>query len=648
MASSSSSSSSSSSATPGGGQADSFEHRMQLKAIHEAYLGTKTKKKRIMKPSEKFARIFKFDWETTDDTSQDLNPLYQQRASVSLAFGRGYRAGMDMREQRKRNTYMTDLTKFRQQQERKMEEDAELSRAEIALAEQKRRAELESVEERQARIGREMDAKVAREKGRHWSEKSLEDMTERDWRIFREDFDIRVTGGRATNPLRSWDECNLDERILKAFKVMKFENPSAIQRQAIPIGLSNRDIIGVAETGSGKTAAFVAPMLQYIEKCPLAMRKRTPTDGPLAIIMAPTRELAQQIEEETVKIARFMEVSVVSMVGGQSIHDQGFKIREGCDILIATPGRVIDALQNRYVVLNQCNYIVLDEADRMIDMGFESQVNTVMDAMGSLLKAEKEEEALEQAKKSEVGIELYRVTSLYSATMPAGVERVAKRYLRSPCVIHIGDHNSGKNKRIEQRVLMINEADKKKKLIQVMESFRREYRPPADEPADPEEGDIIRTIVFVNQKRSCDAVSRALGKQGFFTAVLHGGKTQDAREEALALFKAGEYDTLVATDVAGRGLDVPNVRHIVNFDMANDIEKYTHRIGRTGRAGKSGVATTFLTEDDEEVFYHLKQYLKSTDSQIPRDLDNDPKANAKPGEFVEPRKRRRDQVQFVQ
>eukprot|EP00750_Incisomonas_marina_P009222 INCI15854.1.p1 GENE.INCI15854.1~~INCI15854.1.p1 ORF type:complete len:600 (+),score=134.34 INCI15854.1:914-2713(+) len=598
-----------------------------------------------MKPSEKFARIFKFDWEAHDDTSQDLNPLYQQRAQVSLAFGRGYRAGMDMREQRKKNTYMTDLTKFRQQQQRKQEE-TELSRAERAAAERRRREELESVQQRQDRIGREMDAKIAREKGKHWSEKSLTGMTERDWRIFREDFDIRVSGGRAVNPLRSWSESALDARILQAFEAMKFKEPSPIQRQAIPIGLKNRDIIGIAETGSGKTAAFVAPMLQYIDKCPSTMRKRTPLDGPLAIIMAPTRELAQQIEEETVKIARFMEISVVSMVGGQSIHDQGFLIRKGCDILIATPGRVIDALDNRYVVLNQCNYIVLDEADRMIDMGFESQVNKIMDSMGSLLKAEAEEEAIEQANKSEAGLELYRVTSLYSATMPMGVERLAKSYLRSPCIIRIGDAESGKNMRIEQRVLWMNEPDKKKKLIQVMERFKREYKPPADEPKDADEGDIIRTIVFVNQKRSCDAVARALSKQNFYTVVLHGGKSQNAREEALALFKAGEYDTLVATDVAGRGLDIPNVRHIVNFDMANDIEKYTHRIGRTGRAGKSGVATTFITEDDEDVFYHLKQYLKSTNSAIPRELDTDPKANAKPGDFVAPRKRK-DQVQFV-
>ncbi len=570
---------------------------------------------------------------------------------MSLAFGRGYRAGIDMREQRKKNTYMTDLTKFRQQQERQQEEETQqhMTRAELAEAERKRREELEGVEERQERIAKEMDAKIAREKGKHWSDKPLEAMTERDWRIFREDFDIRVvTGGRATLPIRAWEESDLDPRILRAFADMKFAKPSPIQRQAIPIGLKNRDIIGVAETGSGKTAAFVAPMLQYISKCPLAMRERTDRDGPLAIIMAPTRELAQQIEEETVKIAKYMDVHVVSMVGGQSIQDQGVLIRKGCDILIATPGRVIDALANRYVVLNQCNYIVLDEADRMIDMGFESQVNQVMDAMGSLLKAEAEEEALEQAEKAATGEGVqYRVTSLYSATMPAGVERLAKRYLRSPCVIRIGDTGTGKNMRIEQRVLWMTEADKKKKLLQVMDQFHREFKPPPGEHV-PEGGPIVRTIVFVNMKRSCDAVSRALGKAGFFTVVLHGGKSQDTREEALALFKAGEYDTLVATDVAGRGLDIPDVRHVVNFDMAGDIEKYTHRIGRTGRAGKSGVATTFLTEDDEEVFYHLKQHLKDTNSVIPRELDTDPKANAKPGEFVEPRKRKRDTVQFVE
>jgi ATP-dependent RNA helicase DDX23/PRP28 len=680
------------------GGPDTFEHRQQLKAIKEAYLGTKTKKKRIMKPSEKFARIFQFDWEAGDDTSQDLNPLYQERANVALAFGRGYRAGIDMREQRKHNTYMTDLTKFRQQQQRQLEDEqrvaalaaareggasasgsgsgngaggsgssgssggsggsggsgsgsgppvgaagAVMSSSERAALERQRAEELDNVRRQQARIADDMDARIAREKGKHWTEKSLEDMSERDWRIFREDYDIRIKGGRATNPIRSWAESGLDERILQAFAAMNFKEPSPIQRQAIPIGIKNRDIIGIAETGSGKTAAFVAPMLTYILKCPLSMRKRTPLDGPLSIIMAPARELAQQIETETVKIAQFLEVSVVSMVGGQSIHDQGFKIREGCDVLIATPGRVIDALENHYVVLNQCNYIVLDEADRMIDMGFESQVNKVMDSMATLLKAEHEEEALEQAKKSETGEQLYRVTSLYSATMPPGVERVAKRYLRAPCIIRIGDEESGKNKRIDQRVLWMTEAEKKKKLLQVLEQFRREYK-----PADGEERDeVLRTIVFVNQKKACDVVARALQKANFFPTVLHGGRNQDAREAALADFKAGEFDILVATDVAGRGLDIPNVRHVINFDMANDIEKYTHRIGRTGRAGKSGVATTFLTEEDEDVFYGLKQHLKATGSKIPRELDTDPKANAKPGEFVEPRKRKQDQVQFA-
>jgi len=620
---------------------NTFEHRQQIKAIKELYLGTKKKKKKIMKPSEKFARIFQFDWESTDDTSQDLNPLYQQRANVSLAFGRGYRAGVDMRAQRKKNTYMTDLTKFRQQQQRE-EEKKRLSRAELQEAERKRQAELQKVQEQQKRIAQAMDVKIARDKGKHWSDKALTEMTERDWRIFREDFDIRIQGGHATNPLRSWSESSLDERILKAFADMKFENPSPIQRQAIPIGVQNRDIIGIAETGSGKTAAFVAPMLQYIAKCPSAMRLRTPTDGPLAIIMAPTRELAQQIEEETVKIARHMQVSVVSMIGGQSINDQGFKMRKGCDILIATPGRVLDALENRFVVLNQCNYIVLDEADRMIDMGFEDSVNKIMDSMGSLLKAEAEEDALEQAKKSALGVELYRVTSLYSATMPAEVERLAKKYLRSPCIIRIGDEDSGKNMRIEQRVVFVSTADKKKKLTDTIEKFKRDY---VYAEGEKDEG-FLRTIVFVNQKKSCDSVARTLSAAGLFPIVLHGGKSQDAREYALSQFKEGEFDTLVATDVAGRGLDIPDVKHVINYDMSSDIEKYTHRIGRTGRAGKSGVSTTFLTEDDEEVFYDLKQYLKNTNATIPRELDSHPAANSKPGEFGAKRSKR-ETVQYV-
>jgi ATP-dependent RNA helicase DDX23/PRP28 len=182
---------------------------------------------------------------------------------------------------------------------------------------------------------------------RHWSEKKIEEMTERDWRIFREDFNISYKGSRIPRPMRNWEEGALSPELLKAVEEVGYKKPSPIQMAAIPIGLQQRDVIGIAETGSGKTAAFVLPMLTYISKLP-PMTEEIEAEGPYAVVMAPTRELAQQIEDETVKFARFLDIRVVSIVGGQSIEEQGFKLRQGCEIVIATPGRLLDCLERRY------------------------------------------------------------------------------------------------------------------------------------------------------------------------------------------------------------------------------------------------------------------------------------------------------------
>ncbi|GER36118.1 DEAD-box ATP-dependent RNA helicase [Striga asiatica] len=212
---------------------------------------------------------------------------------------------------------------------------------------------------------------------RHWSDKKLEEMTDRDWRIFREDFNISYEGSKIPRPMRNWAESKLSAELLRAVNRAGYKSPSPIQMAAIPLGLEQRNVIGVSETGSGKTAAFVLPMLTYITRLPPISEE----NGPYAVVMAPTRELALQIEDETTKFAHYMGIKVVSIVGGQSIAKQGFKLRQGCEVVIATPGRLLDCLERRYVVLNQCKYVVLDEADRMIDMGFEPQVVGVLDAI---------------------------------------------------------------------------------------------------------------------------------------------------------------------------------------------------------------------------------------------------------------------------
>jgi len=341
----------------------------------------------------------------------------------------------------------------------------------------------------------------------------------------------------------------------------------------------------------------------------------------LALVMAPTRELTQQIEREIVRLSKYSTIRTVSIVGGQSIDEQWSRVRQGCDVIVATPGRMLDCMDRRYVVLNQCNYIVLDEADRMIDLGFEIQLNKILESMATLLKVESETEATTTTNSIVSG--KHRVTSMYSATMPSEVETLAKKFLRHPVIVSIGDKESRINKRITQKVLYINESQKKKRVVEIVRQNQGPF------------------IIFVNIRALCDVVSNELYHAGYRAMVLHGGRSQDAREAALKQFRDGQFPVLVATDVAGRGIDVPGVKHVINYDMPNSIDKYCHRIGRTGRAGTSGTATTFLTDGDEDVMYDLKRYLLATEQEVPRQLEKNPMADIKPGSGVAPPKRKR-------
>jgi ATP-dependent RNA helicase DDX23/PRP28 len=415
-------------------------------------------------------------------------------------------------------------------------------------------------------------------------------MRERDWRIFKEDFNISTKGGAIPNPMRSWSESGLPKRLLDVVDHVGYTEPSPVQRAAIPIALQNRDLIGVAVTGSGKTAAFLLPLLVYISELP-ALNEATKNDGPYAIVLAPTRELAQQIEVEAKKFATPLGFTCVSIIGGHALEEQAYNLRNGAEIIIATPGRLVDCIERRVLVLSQCCYIIMDEADRMVDMGFEDSVNKILDALpvtNEKPDTDDAENPLEMSKHLG-GKDRYRQTMMYTATMPTAVERIARKYLRRPAIVTIG--NAGEAvETVEQRVEFINGEDKRKKrLAEILHS--REFAPPI--------------IVFVNIKRNCDAVARDIKHMGFTAVTLHGSKTQEQREAALASLRSSQTQILVATDIAGRGIDVPDVSLVVNFNMAGSIEAYTHRIGRTGRAGKSGVAITFLGNEDTDVMFVL-------------------------------------------
>lgn len=550
------------------------EAAAQAALVKQRYMGAdqtsnfSAKKKRKRTTDRKF----NFEWNAEEDTSGDYNPLYQHRHEANF-FGRGRLAGFgdDVAD--------SVAQKYARALEDRDHEAGSIRAKEILEMERRRRED-----------------STRNQLDKHWSEKKLEHMRERDWRIFKEDFNIATKGGLVPNPMRSWDESNLPKRLMELVDRVGYKEPTAIQRAAIPIALQSRDLIGVAVTGSGKTAAFLLPLLVYIAELPrideFEWRKN---DGPYAIVLAPTRELAQQIEIEAKKFTQPLGFNVVSIVGGHSLEEQAFSLRNGAEIIIATPGRLVDCIERRMLVLSQCCYVIMDEADRMIDLGFEEPVNKILDALPVTNEKPDSDEAENSAVMSQhIGSkDRYRQTMMYTATMPTAVERIARKYLRRPAIITIGAVGEAVDT-VEQRVEMIAGEDKRKKRLgEILSSG--DFRPPI--------------IVFVNIKRNCDAIAREIKQWGFSSVTLHGSKTQEQREAALASVRNGSTDVLVATDLAGRGIDVPDVSLVINFNMATSIESYTHRIGRTGRAGKSGVAITFLGNEDTDVMYGSPCFL---------------------------------------
>jgi ATP-dependent RNA helicase DDX23/PRP28 len=561
------------------------------------------KKKKVRRLND---RKFVFDWDRSEDTAVDYNPIYKNKHELQF-YGRGHVAGIDIKQQKKEQSkFYGDLLEDRRTTDEKVQENTRL----------------QNIAKREAKT--KWDE-------RHWTDKPLDEMTFRDWRIFKEDFNIVTKGGNIPNPLRNWDEADLPGELFRIIQTVGYKEPSPIQRQAIPIGLQNRDIIGVAETGSGKTAAFLIPLLKWIMSLPKIERLEDVDQGPYAIILAPTRELAQQIEEETMKFAKPLGIKTVSVIGGLSREEQGFKLRLGCEIVIGTPGRLVDVLENRYLVLNQCTYVVMDEADRMINMGFEPDVQKILEYLPvTNLKPDSEEAEDERALMANFASKKkYRQTVMFTATMPPPLEKLARNYLRRPATVYIG--TVGKpTERVKQIVIMCSEAEKRNKLVEILD---RGFEPPI--------------IIFVNQKKGADILAKSLDKMGYNATTLHGGKGQEQRDFALSALKQGNKEILVATDVAGRGIDIKDVSLVLNYDMAKTIDDYTHRIGRTGRAGKSGTAITLLTKEDKDLFYDLKMsILESPISECPNELMHHPDAQHKPGTIVQ--KRRRDEKVYVQ
>jgi ATP-dependent RNA helicase RhlE len=365
--------------------------------------------------------------------------------------------------------------------------------------------------------------------------------------------------------LSSFDGLGLAEPLQLALKAENYLKPTPIQARAIPLLTQGRDLLGIAQTGTGKTAAFALPILHRLS---LEHTQRMP-GAPRALILAPTRELARQIGERFTAYGRKLPLTSAVIFGGVNQHTQVKALKAGIDILIATPGRLLDLFNQRHVRLDKVSILVLDEADRMLDMGFIHDVRKVVAACKSK-----------------------RQTLLFSATMPPAIAKLANDILHNPERIDVSTKTVAVD-RIDQRVYFVGAKDKRVLLDELL--------------ANPAKG---RVLVFTRTKRGADRVCKQLKQSGIAADALHGNKAQNARVRALEAFRTGKVRVLVATDIAARGIDVPNISHVINYELPNEPESYVHRIGRTARAGAEGAALSFCDQSERPYLRAIEKLMR--------------------------------------
>ncbi|MBI5849921.1 MAG: DEAD/DEAH box helicase [Planctomycetes bacterium] len=356
----------------------------------------------------------------------------------------------------------------------------------------------------------------------------------------------------------------LSDRLLRALADCGYHAPTPIQTQAIPHLVQGKDLLGIAQTGTGKTAAFALPTLDFLahDRAPLHPREVR------CLVLVPTRELASQVHESFRDYGKHHDLRYAVVFGGVGIGAQQKALSRGVDVLVATPGRLLDLMSQRSVVLRDVEVFVLDEADRMLDMGFIRDVRKIIDALP------KDRQSL-----------------LFSATMPVEVVQLTKAILIDPVRVEVAPQTKTADK-VEQSIYFVEKAQKRELLAKLLE-----------------DGKMFRTLVFTRTKHGADRVVRSLKAAGFAAAAIHGNKAQGARERALGSFKDGKVPVLVATDIAARGLDVDDISHVVNFDLPNVPETYVHRIGRTARAGRGGVALSFCDQEEREYLRDIEKLI---------------------------------------
>ena len=363
-------------------------------------------------------------------------------------------------------------------------------------------------------------------------------------------------------------DLGLSDALLRAVADSGYDTPTPIQTQAIPSVLMGRDIIGVAQTGTGKTASFVLPMIDILAE------GRSRALMPRSLILEPTRELAQQVSENFDKYGKYHKLSMALLIGGVSMGDQLSALEKGVDVLIATPGRLMDLFGRGKIMLGQCNLLVIDEADRMLDMGFIPDIEEICTKLPAS-----------------------RQTLLFSATMPPPIKKLADRFMSDPKMVEVA-RPASTNKSITQWVVKVEPRAKR-------ESLRRLLN-------DPE---LKNAIIFCNRKRDIKELVDSLRRHRFAVTQIHGDMEQADRIRELDRFKSGDVNIIVASDVAARGLDIPGVSHVFNYDVPHHAEDYVHRIGRTGRAGRTGIAFTMMTPDQAE---NLAEVEKLIGQKVPR------------------------------
>ncbi|CAA0833770.1 DEAD-box ATP-dependent RNA helicase 14, partial [Striga hermonthica] len=388
--------------------------------------------------------------------------------------------------------------------------------------------------------------------------------------------EITVTGDKVPLPFTSFGATGFPPEILREAQLAGFSAPTPIQAQSWPVALQGRDIVAIAKTGSGKTLGYLIPGFMHLKE-----KRNNPKMGPTVLVLSPTRELATQIQDEAVKFGKSSKISCTCLYGGAPKGPQLKDLDRGVDIVVATPGRLNDILEMRRVSLLQVSYLVLDEADRMLDMGFEPQIRKIVKEVPSR-----------------------RQTLMYTATWPKEVRRIAADFMANPVQVNIGNVDElAANKAITQHVEVLAHMDKRGRLLEILRS---------QEPGS-------KIIIFCSTKRMCDMLADNLNRQ-FGAAAIHGDKCQSERDHVLNEFRTGRSPVLVATDVAARGLDIKDIRVVINYDFPTGVEDYVHRIGRTGRAGAKGVAYTFLGDQDTRHVSELIKLLEGAEQNVPAEV----------------------------